>query len=250
MIFRQLFDPISSTYTYLLACPEQRVAVLIDPVLEMVARDMAVLASLNVELAYTVETHIHADHLTGARKLKHLLGSQIAAPVLHEQDCVDKKLVEGEPLVVGGITLFPLHTAGHTPEHHAYLWRDATQERVFTGDALLIDGCGRTDFQNGNPTLLYQSIHAKIFTLPDETLVYPGHDYNHRRVSSVGQEKLRNPRLGEGKTLSEFVQLMDNLQLPAPQKMQYAVPGNLMCGQCPPNVPEEFKGPCELERQG
>ena len=127
--------------------------------------------------------------------------------------------------------LEPLYTPGHTDDHHAYLLRSEDGARVFTGDALMIDGCGRTDFQNGDAATLYRSVHEKLFTLPDDTLVYPGHDYQQRRVSSIGQEKARNPRLGEGKTVEEFVAIMDGLNLPRPKRMDVAVPANRECGE-------------------
>jgi glyoxylase-like metal-dependent hydrolase (beta-lactamase superfamily II) len=138
---------------------------------------------------------------------------------------------EGEPIIVGGCRLQPLYTPGHTDDHHSYLLDGPGAWRVFTGDALLIDGCGRTDFQNGDSATLYRSVHDKIFTLPDETLVYPGHDYQHRRVSSVAQERERNPRLGGGRTLDEFVAIMSGLNLPRPKKMDVAVSANLECGE-------------------
>jgi glyoxylase-like metal-dependent hydrolase (beta-lactamase superfamily II) len=138
---------------------------------------------------------------------------------------------EGEAIAIGELRLEPLYTPGHTNDHHAYLLRDGDSARVFTGDALMIDGCGRTDFQNGDAATLYRSVHDKLFALPDETLVYPGHDYQQRRVSSIGQERARNPRLGGGKTIEEFVAIMEGLNLPRPKKMDIAVPANLECGE-------------------
>ncbi|MFZ5592910.1 MAG: MBL fold metallo-hydrolase [Pseudomonadota bacterium] len=246
MIFRQLFEPNSSSYTYLLGCRDTGQALLIDPVLETVERDQEVLQQLGLQLIYTIETHIHADHLTGARKLKYLLGSKIAGPAMDEIPCRDTGLREGESFRLGTITLHPLYTPGHTSAHHAYLLNDGTHTLLFSGDALLIDGCGRTDFQSGDPVALYQSIQRKFFVLPDETLVYPGHDYAGRQISSIGQEKARNPRLA-GKTPDEFVAIMNTLKLPYPRKMDFAVPGNVLCGECPPDVPEEFRGPCGID---
>lgn len=200
MIFRQLFEPDSSTYTYLLGDTESGHAVLIDPVVETAERNLAVINELGLELAYTLETHIHADHLTGALKLKHLAGSRIAGPAKDRLPCTDVGLEEGKPFIVGSLTLHPLYTPGHTSTHHSYLLEQGDTRRVFTGDALLIDGCGRTDFQSGDAEALYRSIHDKLFTLPDDTLVYPGHDYQHKHVSTIGQEKEGNARLGGGKT--------------------------------------------------
>ena len=231
MIFRQLFEPISSAYTYLIGCDETREAALIDPVLETVDRDLALLRELGLALKYTLETHIHADHVTGADRLRDATGSKVAVPQESGARQVDVAVREGEPIMVGTLSLDPLYVPGHTDDHHAYLLRGNDALRVFTGDALMIDGCGRTDFQNGDAATLYRSVHDKLFTLPDDTLVYPGHDYQQRRVSSVGQERARNPRLGGGRTLDEFVAIMDGLNLPRPKKMDIAVPANRECGE-------------------
>lgn len=249
MMMRQLFEPVSSTYTYLLACEDTGLAVLIDPVMPAWQRDLAIINSLDLQLLMTVDTHIHADHITSARKLRDEVGSKIAHPAFDNLDCADLKLEEGTPLQIGSMTLAPLHTPGHTDGHHSYQLND----RIFTGDALLIDGCGRTDFQNGNADDLYHSVRKKLFALPDEILVYPGHDYQGRWVSSVAQEKQRNPRLGGNKTLSEFVEIMNNLNLAYPKFIDMAVPGNRQCGVCPPNVPEDLSQYCdemEHSRQG
>jgi glyoxylase-like metal-dependent hydrolase (beta-lactamase superfamily II) len=241
MIFRQLVEEVSSTYTYLLGCPDTRRALLIDPVLPMWERDLAEVRRLGLELAYSLDTHVHADHITAARKLKEMIGSRIAHPGLDRLACVDVPIEAGRPLVVGSIVVEPLHTPGHTDHHFAYRVAD----RVFTGDALLIDGCGRTDFQSGDARALYESVTGKLFVLPDETLVYPAHDYQGRRVSCIGQERGRNPRLGGGKSLDEFVAIMANLNLAYPKFIEYAVPGNRQCGVCPPNVPDNLSMYCE-----
>ena len=249
MIFRQLFEPISSTYTYLLGCPDTGQAVLIDPVLPTWERDLAAVRGLGLTLAYTVDTHIHADHITSANKLKQMVGSKIAGSAYDELPCTDMPLEEGKPFTVGSIQLEPLHTPGHTDNHLAYRLGD----RVFTGDVLLIDGCGRTDFQNGDATALYRSITEKLFTLPEETLVFPAHDYSGRFVSSIAQEKTRNPRLGGNKPLAEFVNIMQSLKLDYPKFIDYAVPGNRGCGVCPPGVPEKLQEYCDQighSRQG
>jgi glyoxylase-like metal-dependent hydrolase (beta-lactamase superfamily II) len=231
MIFRQLFEPQSSAYTYLIGCERTREAVLIDPVLETVERDLALLAELGLALHYTIETHIHADHVTGAARLRQETGSKTAVPEKSLADHVDVPLREGEAIAVGDLSLKPLYTPGHTDDHFSYLLEAADGLRVFTGDALMIDGCGRTDFQNGDAATLYRSVQEKIFALPDDTLVYPGHDYQQRRVSTVGQEKARNPRLGGGRSLDEFVAIMDGLNLPRPKRMDVAVPANRGCGE-------------------
>lgn len=250
MIFRQLFESSSSTYTYLIGCEKSRECVLIDPVIETVERDLQVIRDLDLKLIYTLDTHVHADHLTGAYKLKKFSGSQIAAPALEELPCTDIPVKEGEALQVGDITLHPLFTPGHTNTHHAYLLDHQGFKMVFTGDALLIEACGRTDFQSGDAEQLYDSIHNKLFSLPDETIVYPAHDYEQRWISSIAQEKQRNPRLGNNRAKESFVEIMDNMDLPYPRKIDFAVPGNRQCGVCPDNVPEELRGPCEMHEQG
>jgi sulfur dioxygenase len=241
MIFRQLFDPISSTYTYLLGCEETGQAVLIDPVIICVERDLEEVHRLGLTLAYSVDTHIHADHITGAKELKLRVGSKIAVPAWDKLLCADVGVEEGKPLQVGSMMIHPLHTPGHTAGHFSY----TAGERVFTGDALLIDGCGRTDFQQGDSEEMYKSVQEKLFTLPQDYLVYPGHDYNGRCVSSIAQEKKRNPRLGGERTLDQFKEIMANLKLPQPRFIEYAVPGNQLCGVCPCNLPEELAVFCK-----
>ena len=231
MIFRQLFEPVSSTYTYLIACEQSGEAALIDPVLETVERDLGVIRDLGLRLACTLETHIHADHVTGAGRLRSLAGSKAGFPEASGAELVDFTITEGTPVGIGELQLRPLYTPGHTDDHHVYLLEGDEAARIFTGDALLIEGCGRTDFQNGDAATLYRSVHEKIFALGDETLVYPAHDYNQRQVSSVGQEKARNPRLGSGKSVDEFVAIMAALNLPRPKKIDIAVPANRECGE-------------------
>ena len=231
MIFRQLFESESSTYTYLLGCPETGECVLLDPVIETVERDLAIIRELGLRLAMTLETHIHADHVSSASRLRGLTGCKIACPAMEGLACADVGVSEEEPVVVGSVSLHPLFTPGHTDTHHSYLLEAGGLPRLFTGDALLIDGCGRTDFQNGSAEALYHSIHAKIFSLADDTLIYPAHDYQHRRVSTVAQERERNPRVGDKKSLEQFIEIMANLDLPYPKKIDLAVPANLRCGE-------------------
>lgn len=250
MIFRQLFEPTSSTYTYLLASASSGQAVLIDPVYDTIERDLALISDLGLELAYTLDTHIHADHLTGAKMAKSLVGSKIAAPTMDGLSCVDVGIEEGHALQVGDLAFQPLFTPGHTDSHHAYLIEQHGTTRVFTGDCLLIDGCGRTDFQNGDVLQLFHSIRYKLFALPDDTLVYPCHDYQGRFVSTIAQEKTRNPRIGLDKREEEFIQIMDNLNLPYPKRIDLAVPGNRLCGECPPELPEELRRLCDAHAQG
>ena len=250
MIFRQLFEPTSSTYTYLLGCEETGCCALIDTVVDTTERDLEVIRKLGLTLNYTIDTHIHADHLTAAVKLKALTKSKIIYPDVCELPCMDIGAREGEIIKIGNISLHPLFTPGHTDHHFAYLIDNGTQQMVFTGDALLIEACGRTDFQSGDAETLYKSIHNKIFSLPDDTIVYPGHDYSGRLISSVLQEKQRNPRLGKNKPMKEFIEIMDGLDLPYPKKIDFAVPGNEDCGVCPENTPEELRAPCEIHDQG
>lgn len=233
MIFRQLYEPESSTYTYLFGCPDTRQAVLLDPVLETLDRDLSVLQELGLRLAYTLETHIHADHVTSACRLRSISGCKVAYPEMDGLPCADVGVSEMNPLAVGRLTFNPLYTPGHTASHHSYLIDLPGVTRVLTGDALLIDGCGRTDFQDGDATALYRSIHEKIFSLSGDTLVFPAHDYQHRHVSTVEQERERNPRLGAGRTLDEFIEIMANLNLPYPKRIDIAVPANRLCGDCP-----------------
>ncbi len=240
MIFRQLFEPLSSTYTYLIGCPETGQAVLIDPVIITIERDLDALRRLGLTLACSIDTHVHADHITGALELKKKVGSRIAVPIAERVECADDELEEGKPFRVGSLEFQPLHTPGHTSGHFSYVLGD----RAFTGDALLIEGCGRTDFQQGDADALYSSVRDKLFGLPDDTLVYPAHDYQDRRVSTVMQEKKRNPRLGGERTVEEFRQIMRDLNLPYPKFIDYAVPGNQRCGVCPDDLPDKLERYC------
>ena len=240
MIFRQLFEPLSSTYTYLLGCEETGQAILVDPVIISMDRDLERISQLGLTLAYSIDTHIHADHITAALELRNKTGSKIAAPAYDNLPCADVMIDEDIPFKVGTILLQPLHTPGHTAGHFSYLFDD----KIFTGDALLIEGCGRTDFQEGNTENLYRSITEKLFLLPDDTLVYPAHDYKDRRVSSIAQEKKRNTRVGKGNTFEQFDKIMRNLNLSYPKFIDYAVPGNQQCGVCPDHLPENLEKYC------
>ena len=241
MIFYQLFEKLSSTYTYLIACEETGQAVLIDPVYPTWDRDLGEINKLGLSLKYTIETHIHADHITSALKLKQETDSKIIFPVMSQCECPDLRAEENVPITFGSVSLNPIYTPGHTDDHFCYQLGD----KVLTGDTLLIDGCGRTDFQNGNVADLYKSVKEKLFTLADDTLVYPGHDYNQRHVSSVIQEKERNPRLGGDRKLEEFITIMNNLNLPYPKFIDHAVPGNQQCGVCPSHLPEDMANYCQ-----
>jgi glyoxylase-like metal-dependent hydrolase (beta-lactamase superfamily II) len=249
MLFKQLFEPDSSTYSYLIACPDTGECAIIDSVIDTAERDLSVLQAHDLKLTYTIDTHVHADHLSGASRLKAMTGSKIAYPAIDELACVDIGLQEGETFRIGNIELHPLFTPGHTNHHHAYLINTPVHSMLFSGDALMIDGVGRTDFQSGDSETLYNSIQQKFFTLPDETLVYPCHDYENRHISTIAQEKERNKHVA-GKSLEQFKELMDNLDLPYPRKIDFAVPGNEQCGECPDNIPEQFQGPCAKYDQG
>lgn len=249
MIFTQLFEPVSSAYTYLLGCEETGLAILVDPVMPAWQRDLAEVQSRGLKLAYTVDTHIHADHITAALQLKREAGSRIANAAADGLPCTDVGLVEGIPLQVGSIRLQPLHTPGHTDNHLSLVCRD----RVFTGDALLIDGCGRTDFQNGDPRALYESVRNKLFTLPGGTRVFPAHDYQGRRESTIARERETNSRLGGARSVEEFVAIMEGLGLPYPTFIDHAVPGNRLCGVCPEGLPDDLAKYCQpmaQSRQG
>ena len=250
MIFKQIYENSSSTYTYLLGCEETGQCALIDSVVDNTEHIIELINNLGLELVYTIDTHIHADHLTAASKLKALTDSKIIYPDVCQLPCMDVAAKEGEAIKIGHIDLHPLFTPGHTDHHYAYLIDNASQHMVFTGDALLIEACGRTDFQSGDAATLYKSIHDKLFSLPDETLVYPGHDYAGRTVSSIKQEKQRNPRLGNHRPLQEFVEIMQGLALPYPKKIDFAVPGNQDCGVCPENTPAALRAACEINDQG
>ena len=234
MLFRQLFDKESSTYTYLVADSETREAALVDPVLEQVERDFKLVRELNLALKFCLETHIHADHITGTGKLRQLTGCLGILPVNAQANCADRFIRDGEIITLGKIEIKAYETLGHTDSHMAYLVNgdlasEALRDRILTGDALFIRGCGRTDFQSGDPGALYDSVTKKLFTLPDETLVYPAHDYRGYTVSTIGEEKKWNPRFA-GRSRDNFIKFMNNLNLQIPKKMMEAVPANQSCG--------------------
>jgi sulfur dioxygenase len=226
MIFEQFFEPDSSTFTYLLGCEHTRQAVLIDTVECDVEKYVAALRKHGLTLVYTLETHVHADHVTAADSLRKRLGSK---SVVHRDAgamCGDLLVTDGIHVQVGSLDIEVRYTPGHTNGCVSYYVGD----RIFTGDALLIGGCGRTDFQQGNAGQLYDSIHKQIFSLPDKILIYFGHDYNGNTVSTVGQEKRENKRLGGQKSRQEFVEIMANLKLAYPKQIDIALPANQACG--------------------
>lgn len=227
MLFRQLFDRETGTYTYLIADRATKEAVLVDPVIEQVDRDLKWLQELGLTLKFCLETHIHADHITGTSKLRELTGCEGIVPDRAHVACANRFVTDGEVLQVGGIKIQAIATPGHTDSHMAYL---VNGDRLLTGDALLIRGCGRTDFQSGDAGTLYDRVTQRLFTLPDETLVYPGHDYRGNLVSTIGEEKQWNPRF-VGRERAQFIEFMKNLNLPNPQKIAEAVPANELCGR-------------------
>lgn len=229
MIFRQLFDATSSTFTYVLADPVERRAIVIDPVFEQHRRDLAMLRELELSLAWVLETHVHADHVTGAWLLREATGCEVAVGRAAGATGADRLLEHGDRITVGSLVLDVRATPGHTGGCLTYVTGD--QRMAFTGDALLIRGAGRTDFQEGSASRLYRSIQEQIFTLPGGCLLYPAHDYAGRTVSTVEEESRWNPRVGGSASVEDFVGYMDNLHLPHPKKLDVAVPANLKLGE-------------------
>ena len=229
MFFEQLRDPQSSTRTYLLGDPDSGEALLIDPVIEEIATYLELLERLKLKLVYTLETHLHADHVTASGELRERLGSQSVTGHQAHVSCANIQVRDGDSISIGNLVLRVLETPGHTDGCVSYVTSDNAM--VFTGDALLINGCGRTDFQNGSSETLFQSVRAKLFELPESTTVYPGHDYQGRRLSTIGREKLLNARLKLDNDQEAFLDIMDNLNLPMPAKIDVALPANANCGE-------------------
>src|SRR3984885_12310528 len=225
MIFRQLFDSTSGTYTYLIASRHGGEALIIDPVLERVDRYLQLVRELDLKLVKAVDTHLHADHVTGLGALRDRTHCITVMGEHTHADVVSMRVAEGDPIEIEGLRLGVLYTPGHTDDSYSFLSAD----RVFTGDTLLIRGTGRTDFQNGDPRAQYESLFNKLLKLPDETMVYPAHDYKGDTVSTIGEEKRCNPRL-KVKSIDEYVDLMNNLKLPNPKMMDVAVPANMHVG--------------------
>ena len=226
MNYQQLFDPASSTYSYLLWDPESRDAALIDPVVDQTGRDIAVVERLRLRLRYTLETHMHTDHITGSGALRNALNSIV---IVHEDSrakCADVLVRDGDFIPLGRQRIHILATPGHTGCDISFLVPGA----VFTGDTLLIGSCGRTDYQSGDSGRLYASITQRLFTLPDDTLVFPGHDYQGRQRSTIGEQKRHNPRLRTGITREQFIHIMGTQRLGMPERMRESLPSNLRCG--------------------
>ncbi len=229
MLFRQLFDYDTWTYTYLIADPDTHEAVLVDPVLEKVERDAGLLRELGLTLKVCLETHVHADHITGTGTLRELTGCEGIVPADAQVGCASREIQDGETLMLGSIPIQAIATPGHTDSHMAFLVQGS---HLLTGDALLIRGCGRTDFQSGDAGTLFDTVTQKLFMLPDHTLVYPGHDYRGHSVSTIGEEKAWNPRFA-GHNRQSFITFMNGLNLPDPKRIMEAVPANQQCGNVP-----------------
>ena len=229
LIFRQLFDVQSYTYTYLLGDSDSRQAVLIDPVFEQARRDTALLNELDLRLCWTLETHVHADHVTGAWLLRRQFDSQIAVAQASGATGADRYLAHGDTIAFGKRSLQVRATPGHTNGCLTYVLDNETM--AFTGDCLLVRGSGRTDFQHGDPHALYRSVHSQILTLPQDCLLYPAHDYRGLSVTSVAEEQRYNPRLGGQIAEADFAGYMDNMRLPHPKQIDVAIPANMSCGK-------------------
>ena len=226
MIFRQLFDATSSTYTYLLARRRGGEALLIDPVVDNVPQYLQLIEQLGLKLVYAVDTHVHADHVTGLGALRDQTGCTTIMGEQTKAECVSLRVPDGRVIDVDGLKLQALYTPGHTDDSYSYRLPD----RVFTGDTLLIRGTGRTDFQNGDAYAQYESLFNQLLKLPEDTLVYPAHDYKGWTVSTIGEERRYNPRL-QVRSVAEYVEIMKHLNLPDPMLMDVAVPANLECGK-------------------
>ena len=226
MFFKQFFEPESSTYTYMIACEETAEAILIDPVASDIDIYAEQLQQHHFTLVYTLDTHVHADHITGANLLRDRFHCKSVLHRNSDVSCGDVLITDGCLLRLGKISIEARYTPGHTNACTSYL----VGNMVFTGDALLIDGCGRTDFQQGNAGTLYDSIHTQLFSLPDDTIVYPGHDYKGRLSSTIGHERRHNSRLGQQRSREDFIELMNNLHLPYPKQIDKALPANQACG--------------------
>jgi len=237
MLFRQLFDQVSSTWTYLLADPITGEALLIDPVRELLDRDLQLLVELDLKLVAVLDTHVHADHVTAAGSLREQTGAMTAASAIGAP-CVDRQLRDDDEIAFGPYRLVAIETPGHTDDSLSFYFAGAPgfPAAVFTGDTLLVRGCGRTDFQNGDAGALYDSVHAKLFTLPEDTRVYPGHDYKGFTMSTIGEERRHNRRLVD-RERDAFIALMAGLNLPRPRLIDEAVLANRACGRAEP-VPQ------------
>jgi len=231
MLFKQLFEKESSTYTYLISCQEKQEAILIDPVLETLQRDIDILNNLNLKLAYAIDTHIHADHVTSAAALREITNCKVAGPANDNLKCRDINLKNKDNIVVGSTVLLEaIYSPGHTNAHFSYMLNHNDNKLLFSGDALLINTCGRTDFQSGSSRELFNTIKNIFYKLPDDTKIYPAHDYNNKNYSTIKDQKNDNSLIDEKTNVENFVNKMKNLKLDMPKKIDYAVPINNNCG--------------------
>lgn len=233
MLFRQLFHADTGTYTYLLGDEATREALLIDPVIDNVEQYVQLLTQLELKLTVAIDTHVHADHITALGALRDLTGCITMMGEPARAACVSASFRDGDVIRFGRESVRAVFTPGHTDDSYTFLYENGDRLWAFTGDTLLIRGCGRTDFQNGDARRQYDSLHKKLMTLPDDTLVYPGHDYKGWTMSTIGEERRHNPRL-QARTVEAFVELMANLKLASPKRMDVAVPANLACGKPQP----------------
>ena len=231
MLFKQLFESESSTYTYLISCQEKQEAILIDPVLETLSRDLRILETLNLKLVYAVDTHIHADHVTSAAALREISNCKVAGPANDALKCRDINFKSNDSIIIGNsIKLEAIHTPGHTDSHFSYMINHASDKLLFSGDSLLINSCGRTDFQSGSPKELYNTIKNIFYKMPNDTKVYPAHDYNNNNFSTIFDQKKDNSLIHENIDMGNFIASMNNLDLGSPKKIDFAVPRNNICG--------------------
>ena len=230
VLLKQLFDKNTGTYTYLLADSENGEAIIIDPVVEHIDRDLQLISELGLKLIYTLDTHVHADHITGSGKLRERTGAVSGISAVAEVNCADRQLVHGDALSFGRYALEIRSTPGHTNGCLTFVVAAQGKTFAFTGDAILIRGCGRTDFQQGDAATLYHSVHEQIYSLPPDAIIYPGHDYNGRNASTVAEEQTHNPRLNTAIDSVAFVEIMNGLKLALPKRIDQAVPArSLTC---------------------
>lgn len=231
MLFKQLFENESSTYTYLISCQDKQEAILIDPVLETLQRDLKIIEDMNLKLIYAVDTHIHADHITSASALREITNCKIAGPENDNLKCRDINLKDEDFLLIGNnLKLEAIYTPGHTNTHFSYVLKNKFEDFLFTGDSLLIDSCGRTDFQSGSSEDLYNTIKNKFYTMPDDTKIFPAHDYNKKNSSTIYEQKKCNALINDKVDIKDFKEAMKNLKLDKPKKIDIAVPHNNKCG--------------------
>ncbi len=231
MLFKQLFEKESSTYTYLVSCQEKQEAILIDPVLESLDRDLSIIEKLNLKLTYAIDTHIHADHITSASALREIVGCKVAGPANDNLKCRDINFKDADSLLIGNsIKMEAIHTPGHTDTHFSYVINFGNNKFLFSGDALLINACGRTDFQSGSSEELFKTIKNIFYKMPDHTKVFPAHDYNMNSSTTIYSQKIDNELINNEVDLKKFIRNMDNLKLDKPKKIDISVPGNMKCG--------------------